>query len=119
MLYRTLMRPLSFRHRMKFLANMGPFLCGADPSTDVRFFDDLTTISEDLQSQAGLSKSITELQAIKDQLIHLKNTIQERRDAQLKMIDERIRNIDEKIDLFHNEQKKWAKVIVEDEDKST
>lgn len=106
MLYKVLMPPLPFRKRMNYFSDM----CGCTPQIhllDETLFPDLTP---------GLSKSIERLQEIKDRLIRAKQEIQERLNAELKGIDEKIELIDEKIKECQEEKKSRVKIPVEDGD---
>ncbi|MFX1293949.1 MAG: PadR family transcriptional regulator [Promethearchaeota archaeon] len=115
MLYKSLMRPLPFGHRMNFLSNMGSFFYNLDDSTHKNFFGDLM-FPEDLQSKNGLTKSITKLQTIKKRLLHLKTKIKEIRDTELRAIDGKINLIDDKIIKYQNEKEDWKGVKIKDED---
>ncbi len=102
MLHNVLMRPLPFKSRMHYISH-GP------PSLGRATFEELVNVVD-------LTESIPELEKIKKSLIRAKKRIQERMEARLKMIDEKIQIVDKKINQCEEEKASRIKIPVEDGD---
>ncbi len=71
---------------------------------------------QDLVSDAGFIESISKLEYYRERLIHLREKIEERRNAELTAIDERIHFLEEKIEKIQEEKKSWTQITIDKED---